>query len=87
MMALLDVLGKIAWVRLDFQSQGKISDILIRCARMKCSLYCPLPQLHNRFALLNKMANRAKSEIYQRTSLPQPFAKMSQGSGERTMAP
>ena len=34
MMTLLDVLGKIAWVRLDFLSQGKISDILIRCARI-----------------------------------------------------
>ena len=29
MMTLLDVLGKIAWVRYDFLSQGKISDILI----------------------------------------------------------
>ena len=28
-----DSLGKIAWVRKDFLSQGKISDILIRCAR------------------------------------------------------
>ena len=28
-----DSLGKIAWVRLDFLSQGKISDNLIRCAR------------------------------------------------------
>ena len=34
MMTLLDFLGKIAWVRLDFLSQVKISDILIRCARM-----------------------------------------------------
>ena len=32
-MKLLDVLGKIAWVRQDFLSQGKISDIFIRCAR------------------------------------------------------
>ena len=36
MMTLLDVLGKIAWVRSDFLSQGKISDILIRCARNTC---------------------------------------------------
>ena len=28
-----DSLGKIAWVRLDFLTQGKISDICIRCAR------------------------------------------------------
>ena len=35
---LLDVLGKIAWVRYDFLSQGKISDILIRCARNSCPL-------------------------------------------------
>ena len=34
-MTLLDVLGKIAWVRKDFLSQGKISDILIQCARTK----------------------------------------------------
>ena len=33
MMTLLDVLGKIAWVRYFFLSQGKISDILIRCAK------------------------------------------------------
>ena len=33
MMTLVDVLGKIAWVRYDFLSQGKISDILIRCVR------------------------------------------------------
>ena len=33
MMMLLDVLGKIAWVRYDFLSQGKISDIHVRCAR------------------------------------------------------
>ena len=33
MMTLLDVLGKIALVRSDFLSQGKISDTLIRCAR------------------------------------------------------
>ena len=30
-----DSLGKIAWVRKDFLSQGKISDILIWCARKK----------------------------------------------------
>ena len=28
-----DSLGKIAWVRLDFLSQGKISDILIHCVK------------------------------------------------------
>ena len=28
-----DSLGKIAWAKLDFLSQGKISDILIWCAR------------------------------------------------------
>ena len=33
MMRLLDVLGKIVWVRYDFLSQGKNSDILFRCAR------------------------------------------------------
>ena len=33
MMKLLEVLGKIAWVRSDFLSQSKISDIRIRCAR------------------------------------------------------
>ena len=36
MMTLLDVLAKIAWVRwvrYNFLSQGKILDILIRCAR------------------------------------------------------
>ena len=33
MMTFIDVLGKIAWIRLDFLSQGKISDILIRNAR------------------------------------------------------
>ena len=33
MMTSLGVLGKIAWVRYDFLTQGKISDILIRCAR------------------------------------------------------
>ena len=33
MMTLLDVLGNIAWVSSDFLSRGKISDILIRCAR------------------------------------------------------
>ena len=38
MMTLLDVLGKIAWVRWDFLSQGKISDILIRCARNICTV-------------------------------------------------
>ena len=38
MMTLLDVLGKISWVRNDFLSQGKISDILIRCARKNLSL-------------------------------------------------
>ena len=31
---LCDSLGKITWVREDFLSQGKISYILIRCARM-----------------------------------------------------
>ena len=31
---LLDVLGKIAWVSYNFLSQGKISDILIWCAKM-----------------------------------------------------
>ena len=31
MMMLLDVLGKIAWVRSDFLPMGKISDILIWC--------------------------------------------------------
>ena len=30
MMRLLDVLGKIAWVRSDFLIQGKITDFLIR---------------------------------------------------------
>ena len=39
MMALLDVLGKIAWVKEDFLSHGKISDILIRCARI-LFIYC-----------------------------------------------
>ena len=34
MMTLLEVLGKIAWVRSEFLSQGKISDILIWCARI-----------------------------------------------------
>ena len=33
MMPLLDFLGKIAWVRQYFLYQGKIADILIRCAR------------------------------------------------------
>ena len=33
-MTLVDVLCKIAWARSDFLSQGKISDILIRCARI-----------------------------------------------------
>ena len=33
MMTLVDVLGEIAWVRYGFLSQGKISDILIPCAR------------------------------------------------------
>ena len=32
-MTFLDVLGKIAWVRYGFLSQGKISDIIIQCAR------------------------------------------------------
>ena len=43
MMMLLDVLGKIAWVRKDFLSQGKISVILIWCARntgYSCSENC-----------------------------------------------
>ena len=40
MMTLLEVLGKIAWVRLDFLSQGKISDILIKCARKVLYLIC-----------------------------------------------
>ena len=40
-MTLLDILGKIAWVRSNFLSQGKMSDN-IRCARInqdnqKCS--------------------------------------------------
>ena len=38
MMTLLDVLGKIAWVRLEFLFQGKISDVLIGCARKRVSL-------------------------------------------------
>ena len=33
MMTLLDIPGKIAWVKYDLLSQGKISDILIPCAR------------------------------------------------------
>ena len=33
-----DSLGKIAWVRWDFLSQGKISDICIRCARIPVTL-------------------------------------------------
>ena len=33
MMTLLDVVGQMAWVREDILSQGKISDILFRCAR------------------------------------------------------
>ena len=33
---LLDILGKIAWVRYDFLSQVKISDILISSARTAC---------------------------------------------------
>ena len=37
MMTLLDILGKIAWVRYDFLSQGKISDTLFRCARIPVS--------------------------------------------------
>ena len=32
-MKFLDVLGKIAWVRYGFLSQGKISYIIIQCAR------------------------------------------------------
>ena len=35
MMTLLDVLGKIAWIKKDFLSKGKISVILIRCARIE----------------------------------------------------
>ena len=30
-----DSLGKIAWVRYQFLTQDKISDILIRCARIR----------------------------------------------------
>ena len=41
MMTAFDVLGKIAGVRLDFLSQGKISDFLIQCAR-NCVLCCLL---------------------------------------------
>ena len=39
MVKLLDVLGKIAWVRYYSLSQGKISDILIRCARIRRGLH------------------------------------------------
>ena len=39
-MTLLDVLGNIAWVRYDFLSQGKISDNLIRYARMNIPAWC-----------------------------------------------
>ena len=49
MMTLLDVVDKIAWVRYDFLSQGKISNILIRCARTKVlreTLKSPFQLLH-----------------------------------------
>ena len=40
MMTLLDVLGKIAWVKYDFLSRGKVTDILIWCARISEQLRC-----------------------------------------------
>ena len=56
-MTLLDVLGKIARVRLDFLSQGKILDILIRCTRITnnySALYTLLVGWVNFFTLFRK---------------------------------
>ena len=57
MMRYFDVLGKIAWVRLDFLSQDNISDIIILCARkifyLKIKTHISLSGMQEKILLYN----------------------------------
>ena len=80
MMTLLDVLGKIAWVRSDFLSQGKISDILIPCARkalsnpFKVSKGAKIRDRYNQVPHLNQDTN---GKVTNSQQTPQTRAKRS----------